>query len=164
MDSQVAPLHAILRLNTDLLLNCLDGLSDEEALRRLEGGGNTVAFLAAHLTDSRHFLANRLGHPLANRLSRYLAQASSIDDIVEWPSLAEQREWWRSVSRHLCDVVAARTPQDLRRADVHRFPLGDSTELGLITFLVQHDSYHIGQLGFLRRQLGKPGMAYTRST
>ena len=164
MDSQVAPLHAILRLNTDLLLNCLDGLSDEEALRRLEGGGNTVAFLAAHLTDSRHFLANRLGHPLANRLSRYLAQASSIDDIVEWPSLAEQLQRWGTVSRHLCDVVAARTPQDLRRADVHRFPLGDSTELGLITFLVQHDSYHIGQLGFLRRQLGKPGMAYTRST
>jgi uncharacterized damage-inducible protein DinB len=164
MDSQVAPLHAILQLNTDLLVNCLDGLSDEEALRRLEGGGNTVAFLAAHLTDTRHFLANRLGHPLANPLSRYLAEASSIEDVVEWPSLAEQREWWRAVSLHLCDVVASRTAEELRRSNVHRFPLGDSTELGLIAFLVQHDSYHIGQLGFLRRQLGKPGMAYTRAT
>ena len=164
MESQVAPLHAILQLNTDLLLNCLDGLSDEEALRRLEGGGNTVAFLAGHLTDTRHFLANRLGHPLANPLSRYLAEASSIEEVVEWPSLAEQREWWRTVSRHVCDVVAARTAEELRRSNVHRFPLGDSTELGLIAFLVQHDSYHIGQLGFLRRQLGKPGMTYTRGT
>lgn len=162
MDPQVAPLHAILELNTDLLLNCLDGLSDEEARRRLAGGGNTMAFLAAHLTDTRHFLANRLGHPIANPLSRYLAEASSIEDIVEWPTLAEQRDWWRAVSRHLCDVVAARTPEELRRSDVHRFPLGDSSELGLITFLVQHDSYHVGQLGFLRRQLGKPAMAYTR--
>jgi hypothetical protein len=41
MEPQVAPLCAILELNTDLLLNCLDGLSDEEALQRLEGGGNT---------------------------------------------------------------------------------------------------------------------------
>ena len=164
MESQVAPLHAILQLNTDLLLNCLDGLSDEEALRRLEGGGNTVAFLAGHLTDTRHFLANRLGHPLANPLSRYLAEASSIEGVVEWPSLAEQREWWRTVSRHLCDVVAARTAEELRRSNVHRFPLGDSTELGLIAFLVQHDSYHIGQVGFLRRQLGKPGMTYTLGT
>ncbi|HEY7614879.1 MAG TPA: DinB family protein [Gemmatimonadales bacterium] len=164
MESQVVPLHAILELNTDLLLNCLEGLSDEESLRRLEGGGNSVAFLAAHLTDTRHFLASRLGHPLANPLSRYLAQASSIDDIVEWPSLAEQREWWRAVSRHLCDVVAARTADDLRRPDVHRFPLGDSTELGLIAFLAQHDSYHVGQVAFLRRQLGKPAMAYTRGT
>jgi hypothetical protein len=100
MDPQAAPLHAILELNTDLLLNGLDGLSEEEALQRLEGGGNTIAFLATHL----------------------------------------------------------------RRSNVHRFPLGDSTELGLMAFLVQHDSYHIGQLGFLRRQLGKPAMAYTRGT
>jgi uncharacterized damage-inducible protein DinB len=162
MEPQVAPLHAILELNTDLLLNCLDGLSDEEALQRLAGGGNTVAFLAAHLTDTRHFLARRLGHPLANPLSRYLAEASSIDDIVEWPTVAEQRDWWRAVSRHLCAVVAARTPEELRRANVHRFPMEDSTELGLIAFLVQHDSYHIGQVGFLRRQLGKTAMTYTR--
>ena len=163
MEPQVAPLHAILELNTDLLLNCLDGLSDEEAHRRLAGGGNTVAFLAAHLTDTRHFLAQRLGRPLANPLSRYLAEASSLDDIVEWPSLAEQRDWWRAVSRHLGTVVAVRNAEELRRPNVHRFPLEDSTELGLIAFLVQHDSYHIGQIRFLRRQLGKPAMAYTRA-
>jgi uncharacterized damage-inducible protein DinB len=164
MDPQVVPLHAMLELNTDLLLNCLDGLSDEQAFRRLEGGGNTIAFLAAHLTDTRHFLAQRLGHALPNPLSRYLAQASSIEDIAEWPSLAEQRQWWRAVSRHVCDVVAARTAEDLRRPNLHRFPMGDSTELSLIAFLVQHDSYHIGQMGFLRRQLGEPAMAYTRGT
>jgi uncharacterized damage-inducible protein DinB len=162
MEPQVAPLHAILKLNTDLLLNCLDGLPEEDALQQLEGGGNTLAFLAAHLTDTRHFLANRLGHPLANPLSRYLAEASSIEEIVEWPTLAEQREWWRAVSRHVCDVLAGRTAEDLRRPDAHRFPLGDSTELGLIAFLVQHDSYHIGQMGFLRRQLRKPAMSYAR--
>jgi uncharacterized damage-inducible protein DinB len=164
MEPQVAPLRAILELNTDLLLNCLDGLSDEEARQRLEGGGNTIAFLAAHLTDTRHFLANRLGHPLANPLSRYLAEASSIEDIVEWPTLAEQREWWRAVSRHLCDVVGGRTAEELSRPNVHRFPMRDATELGLIAFLVQHDSYHIGQMGFLRRQLGKPAMAYARGS
>ena len=162
MEPQVAPLRTILELNTDLLLNCLDGLSDDEARRRLEGGGNTIAFLAAHLTDTRHFLATRLGHPLANPLSRYLAEASSIEDIVEWPTLTEQREWWRAVSRHLCEVLGRRTAEELSRPNVHRFPMGDATELGLIAFLVQHDSYHIGQMGFLRRQLGKPAMAYTR--
>jgi uncharacterized damage-inducible protein DinB len=162
MDPQVASLHAILELNTDLLLNCLDGVSDEEAHRRLTGGGNTLAFLAAHLTDSRHFLAGRLGHPLANPLSRYLAKASSIEDIVEWPTLDEQRTWWRAIGRHLGAVVAARTAEELRRADVHRFPMEDSSELGLLGFLVQHDSYHVGQMAFLRRQLGKPAMAYAR--
>lgn len=162
MEPQIAPLHAILALNTDLLLNCLEGLSEEDALRQLDGGGNTIAFLAAHLTDTRHFLVGRLGHPLANPLSRYLAEASSIEDIVEWPTLAELREWWLDVSRHLGDVLTRRTAEQLTRPNVHRFPLGDSSELGLIAFLVQHDSYHVGQMGFIRRQLGKPAMAYTR--
>ena len=136
MEPQIAPLHAILALNTDLLLNCLEGLSEEDALRQLDGGGNTIAFLAAHLTDSRHFLVGRLGHPLANPLSRYLAEASSIEDIVEWPTLAELREWWLDVSRHLGDVLTRRTAEQLTRPNVHRFPLGDSSELGLIAFLV----------------------------
>jgi len=50
----------------------------------------------------------------------------------------------------------------LARANVHRFPISDTTALGMITFLTQHDSYHIGQVGFLRRQLGKPAMTYGR--
>ena len=162
MEPQVAPLHALLELNTDLLLNCLDEISDAQARQRLAAGGNSLAFLAAHLTDTRHFLAARLGRPLGNPLSRYLAEASSIEDIAEWPSLAEQRAWWQEISRHLGAVVAARTAEELRRANVHRFPMGDSSELGLVAFLVQHDSYHIGQMAFLRRQLGKPAMAYTR--
>lgn len=162
MESQVAALHAMLELNTDLLLNCLDGLTDEEACRRVADRGNSIAFLTAHLTDTRHFLAQRIGQPMANPVSRYLAQASSIDDIIEWPTVEQQRGWWRAISRHLADAVAARTSDDLRRPGVHRFPMGDSTELGLIAFLAQHDSYHIGQAAFIRRQLGKPAMAYTR--
>ncbi len=35
-------------------------------------------------------------------------------------------------------------------------------ELGLSAFLMQHHSYHIGQMAFLRRQLGKPAMVYAR--
>ena len=64
MEPQVRPLAALYNLNTDLLLNCLEGLSDQEAQRRLEAGGNSITFLAEHLTDSRHFLVARLGHTL----------------------------------------------------------------------------------------------------
>jgi uncharacterized damage-inducible protein DinB len=32
----------------------------------------------------------------------------------------------------------------------------------MIAFLAQHDAYHIGQVAFLRRQLGRPAMSYAR--
>ena len=162
MDPQVAPLAALYELNTDLLLNCLDGLTDDEARRRLEAGGNSVTFLAGHLTDTRHFLANRLGHPLFNPLARYLADVRSIEEIRELPSLGEIRSAWQAVSTHVLAVLAELTPTDLAEPNVHRFPLEDTTRLGMIAFLAQHDSYHLGQIAFIRRQLGKPPMSYAR--
>jgi uncharacterized damage-inducible protein DinB len=164
MNPAVAPLAAILDLNTDLLLNCLDGLSEAEAQHRLQGGGNSLAFLIAHLADTRHFMATRLKRPLANPLTPLLADARSIDDIRGWPPLDDLRAAWRAIGDHLATVLPSLTAEELSEPNVHRFPLGDTTRLGMIAFLAQHDSYHVGQAAFLRRQIGKAAMAYTRGS
>jgi uncharacterized damage-inducible protein DinB len=163
MDARVVPLAMLYQLNTDLLINCLDGLSDREAQTRLEAGGNSITFLAAHLVDSRHFLVGRLERPLSNPLAQYLADVRSIDDITEWPSLDELRTEWLKISAHLQAVLSEFNADELDEPNVHRFPVEDTSRLGMIAFLVQHDSYHLGQVGFLRRQLGKPPMSYARS-
>jgi uncharacterized damage-inducible protein DinB len=162
MEPPVTPLASLFDLNTDLLLNCLEGLSDDEGQRRLEAGGNSVTFLASHLTDSRHFLVARLGHPLTNPLAHYLVDVRSIDDIQSLPTLEEIRPAWLAVSAHLQSVLAELTPRELAEPNSHGFPLSDSSRLGMVAFLVQHDSYHLGQIAFLRRQLGKPPMSYAR--
>jgi len=81
MNPAVAPLAAMLDLNTDLLLNCLDGLSEAEAQHRLQGGGNSLAFLIAHLTDTRHFLATRL----------HVGQAAFLRRQIGKPAMAYTR-------------------------------------------------------------------------
>jgi uncharacterized damage-inducible protein DinB len=162
MEPQVAPLAAILDLNTNLLLNSLEGLGETEARVRLPGGGNSISFLAAHLTDTRHFLAARIGQPLANPLTRYLGEARAIEDIATWPSLAELRDAWCAVSAHLARALAGLSVAEIARPNLHRFPIADGTLVGMLAFLAQHDSYHVGQVAFLRRQLGKPPMTYTR--
>ena len=162
MEPQVRALAALYNLNTDLLLNCLEGLSDQEAQRPLEAGGNSITFLAEHLTDSRHFLAARLGHTLLNPIAHYLADVRSMDDITEWPSLEEIRPAWLGVSAHLQSVLDRLTAAELAEPTAQRFLAEDTTRLGMVTFLAQHDSYHLGQIGFIRRQLGKSPMSYAR--
>jgi uncharacterized damage-inducible protein DinB len=162
MEAAVAPLAGILQLNTGLLRNCLANVSDDEARRRLAAGGNSMLFLAAHLTDSRHFLAARLARPLENPLTPYLEKARGIEDITDWPPLAEVLAAWQAVSAHLLAALAEIPAAELAIPNAHRFPVPDSSRLGMIAFLTQHDSYHLGQLAFLRRQLGKPAMAYSR--
>jgi uncharacterized damage-inducible protein DinB len=160
MDERAGPLAEMLRLNTRLLLNCIDGVSEEEASARAAGGTNSIAFLVAHLIDSRHYLLRTLGGTAENPLSPHLDGARSIDEIESLPSLAAMREAWSAVSAELSEHIGSLDGATLGAAATQRFPIGDRSVLGVLTFLAQHDSYHVGQLSLLRRQLGLPAMKY----
>jgi phytoene synthase len=68
----------------------------------------------------------------------------------------------RRVSTHLHGVLERLTAAELAEPTAQRFLAEDTTRLGMVTFLAQHDSYHLGQIGFIRRQLGKSPMSYAR--
>jgi uncharacterized damage-inducible protein DinB len=155
------PLVEILRLNTDLLRNALDGVSETHAAERV-AGANPAAFLAAHLVDARHFLADLLGAPLANPLANLLRDARSADDVPTLPPLADILAAWDAVAAHLDRVLTAATPERLAAPAPQRFPVTDASLAGGIAFLMQHESYHVGQVALLRRQLGYPAMTYHR--
>ena len=160
MDPRVEPLAAILRLNTRLFLNCLDGVTDDTGRARHASGVNSATFIAAHVTDSRFFALRTLGGALENPLSPFLDKAKSIDEISDWPALDVVRTAWKDVSTALDAQLAAATAEDLSAAVDVRFPGVERTRLGALTFLVQHDSYHLGQLALLRKPAGLPAMSY----
>lgn len=163
MEAHLRPLAAIFDLNTDLVLSCTDGLGEARANQRLEGGGNSIAFLLAHLVDARHFLASLLGSPLPNPVGELLAEVRSIDEVTRLPPLVELVEAWGAVSAHLAGVLDRLRPSDLEAPVAQPFPIPGGTALEAIAFLAQHDSYHLGQIAFLRRQLGLPAMRYDRA-
>lgn len=160
MDSRIAPLAEILRLNTKLFRNCLDGLSDEQAATRPSGATNNAAFVAAHLTNSRFYLLNALGVQASDPLAPYLDGRASLDDLATLPPLSAIQEAWTSASRLLRDRLDALTPADLDAPSTAKFPLFNGTLLATLTFLVQHDSYHVGQLSMLRKYCGLPAMRF----
>jgi len=160
MDPRVEPLVAILRLNTRLFLNCLDGVTDDTGRLRHASGVNSATFIAAHVTDSRFFMLRTLGGALENPLSPFLDKAKSIDEITDWPSLDTVRAAWKDVSFAVDTRLDTATADELSTAVDARFPGVERTRLGALTFLVQHDSYHLGQLALLRKPAGLPAMSY----
>ncbi len=152
----------LLDLNADLLLNATDQVTPEQASQALTPGGNTIAFLVAHLVDSRHFAATLLDAPLPNPLSASLDKARSIAEVRDLPPLPELRAAWVAISRHLGRALAMVDAAKLAGPASQRFPGSDGTLNGTLGFLVQHDSYHLGQVAMLRRQVGLPPMSYTR--
>ena len=158
----LSPLASTLELNTVLFLNCLDGISEEKATERVNGRGNSISFLAAHMIDARHFIATMLGLPLANPIGTALSNVQNIEDAPAIPSLSALTSEWVAVSSHLNHILEAPILVDLSQPAPHSFPISDSSILGGIAFLVQHDSFHLGQIAFLRRQLGFKAMSYSQ--
>lgn len=159
MHPSVIPLASILRLNTELLLNCLEALDEEIATRRVEPGCNSIAFLVAHLTESRHFIANLLGHSLPSPFSPAFTNARDLEQAGPLPDLPTLRAHWERIAAHLAVVIERLDTPQLAQAS-QPLPGSDGTLLGALAFLVQHESYHLGQIALLRRQHGLPAMLY----
>jgi uncharacterized damage-inducible protein DinB len=161
VNDRLQPLYEILRMNSRLFLNCLDGMDEDQARWRPTERTNSAAFLALHLVDSRHYMAKLVGAETRNPFAPLLEGAMSIDDIREYPSLDAIRDAWKAVTGNLRVRFKSLEADDLARPAPNRFPASeDPSLLGALTFLLQHDSYHIGQLALLRKQAGLEAMSY----
>ena len=161
MHTSVTPLKSTLDLNTRLYLNCLDGVTDEMATKRPNGQTNHMAFLAVHVLDARYYLAKGAGLDIECPFKDALEGARGLDDIEDYPSLDAVRDAWKDVSARLSSRLEALTDADLNGKAPYDFPIdGGETILGMLAFLTQHDSYHVGQLAILRRYLGLDAMSY----
>jgi len=161
MDPRVAPLAGTLRLNERLFRNCLDGVTEEQARVRPSDATNSAAFVAAHMAESRFYTLKVLGAERPNPLVPYLGEWRGIDEIQVWPSLSEIESAWTDASGALAARIEAITPAELDAPSGTKMPIEDTSVLGLFSFMVQHDSYHLGQLSLLRKHCGLPAMAYS---
>jgi uncharacterized damage-inducible protein DinB len=163
MDPRLIPLVEILRLNTKLYANCLDGLGDEAACVRPSGKGgmNSAAFIAAHLVDSRYWMLGLLGGKQASPLKGCEGGFNNINQVTSYPSLSEIQTAWNTVGETLDRQLNATTSAQLEAKHDLGFTMGDNSLLGILTFMAQHESYHLGQLGLLRKHAGLEAMAYS---
>ena len=156
----VRQLAAAADLNRRLFLNCLDAVSDTDALRRPNELVNNMAFIACHVLDARHYLARFLGLGLANPFDALLGNVQSIADVTSLPPLEMVRAEWARVSTEVHACLSGLSASELTRPSPQRFPIPDATFGGAIEFQLHHESYHIGQLALIRKFCGYPAMTY----
>ena len=160
MNERVAPLYEILKLNSRLFLNCLDGMSEDQARWRPNADTNNATFIAMHMVDARCRLAALVGLKVESPFGAALKAAKTIDDIKAWPRLEEVCGAWKAVTGELRERFKQIGPDDLAKVMPSKYPTDDPTVLGAVAFLLHHDTYHLGMLSLLRKQVGLPAMTY----
>jgi uncharacterized damage-inducible protein DinB len=151
----------MLDMNSKLLRNCLDGVSDEVARRQPNPETNSVAFLACHVVDARDYLAQLLGvERTGPQLHHNMQTYAAVVNQEKEPPLSEILSAWGAVTTDLRRRLQELDAKTLDRESPQSFPIEDGSLFGAIVFLLHHESYHIGQIALVRKYNGVGSMRY----
>ena len=154
------PLELILNLNEKLFLNALKGVTDAQAKERLSDHNNSLIWVATHIIWSRYNMTKLLGKPGNNPYLGMFENFKPLDNTMKFPTLAEVKTEWKKASDLLKEGLASATDEYMDSESPFKNPTGDKSFTGAIAFLAEHESYELGQLGFLKKLHTKEAMSY----
>jgi DinB family protein len=144
----------IYKLNNGVVTRTLDGLSDDEVWQSPPGGGNPIGWILGHLAEYRTSLLALLGSPLQTEWQpRLFGRGAVRGDRRVYPPRASIVSTWNATHAAMRDAFAAATAAQLSGPPAIELP-GVRTLADQIAFGAFHESYHVGQMGYVRRQLG----------
>ena len=80
------------------------------------------------------------------------------DPLVSYPSMAEIKNAWVSISDELfASMERAGDDQFTKKIEMN-IPIGDKTVRGAVLFFTYHEGWHIGQISYARRGMGMEGL------
>ena len=144
-----------------LALN-LAGVTHEESLVAPDAGGNCVNWIAGHLLASRGRILTLLGGEAVlseEEMQPYRRGAKGFAPASALP-LGRLTDGLQRSGNEILERLASLPEGSLdEMLDPSTFPVPPEipTRGALISFLLFHESYHGGQIGLLRRMLGKKG-------
>lgn len=148
------------RFNTQTAAVITGALGPGDWALRPAGGGNSPHWILGHVVATRRALRRMLGEqlepaPWEASFSRGASPGSGEER--DYPAPAELLADLEDSDAHLAPALAGLDAAALRREVGRSFPDGSTTVGGAVHFLYFHETYHLGQLGLLRRMAGQPG-------
>jgi DinB superfamily len=158
VDPVIAPSVAIFEINRGLFDQALDGLSREQLVRGASESSNPILWIAGHVANTRFGLSAMLGRKLHRPWGDIFNRSATRPAADGYPELSVIRGAWTDVGAALMARFEELTDTELRAPAPRPFPIPDKSLRGAIAFLAYHEGYHLGQMSYVRKWLGLPGL------
>lgn len=145
-------------MHTKFFKSALDGISDEDAGKRMDTKANHIAWLAGSLVQQRFDLATLLGDEQKSAADDLFKNNKGIQDDTVYPSLDTYRKDWEKISPILRDLLMNSSEEQLNK--ILEFPGMSFSLFELISFNTYREANMIGQIALWRRLLNYDGMKY----
>jgi len=159
MIAEYAPLAHLYGLNDWLLHRLVADFTDAD-WRVRDAAGHTPRWVLGHLATYRLRVADLMGltaEPAA--WTDAFVRGTSDADVPAEIDLEQVVRAFHEAQRRMVDRWEHLDSDQLAMPAGRTLPDGSDTVGGALRFLAWHETYHLGQLGLLRRLAGKPGVA-----
>lgn len=147
-------------LQTRLFNNVLEEVTDLESDNQLNDKVNHLKWLAGHLTNTRLSMYQIGGFEEDKSFDEFFAHGKAIDKNLNYPTIASIIEKWNEISPKLSNGFKNLPEEMLDSEAPVNVPIADNSMRSFLGFLMHHEAYHLGQMGILRKYIGKEAMSY----
>jgi DinB superfamily len=147
------------QMNAQLFEKSLEGLTSEEWCCCPSKSPNGLIWVAGHIVWSRSralaFLGTQWSKPWLNQFER----GAKPGEADQYPATEEIVAAWHEVKATLNAALENVSEEALAAPGPERVPSFDGKVSGLLGFFAWHESYHVGQMAYIRRCLGHTQVA-----
>lgn len=142
------------KFNAGVFNKVVEGIAPESWFVRPGSKSNHLLWVAGHAVWSRKMVLQMLGIGCSRPWEKLFARGASPADAEQYPKPAEILAAWAEVSGKLDTALDEVSAETLSQPAPPQSPSFDGRMSGTIAFFSAHESYHIGQMGYLRKWLG----------
>jgi uncharacterized damage-inducible protein DinB len=152
-----APIAMIFKINDDLLSRAVDGLTNEELWHSPTDKNNPMLWLLGHVTQTRSAVLRIVGEPFHTAWGDLFSRGARLQDRARYPTVEEIMSVLNQITQRLYAKFESLDDARLALPAKGSIPLAE-TLADQLTFLAFHESYHVGQIAYARKALGRPGL------
>ena len=154
MDTDFTHVRGMFKFNTDIVNRAIAGVSAEDWFRKPGDDSNHLMWVMGHIVVHRGRTLNTLGVDWDAPWATLFARGSERVDTGAYPSSEEMLDAWNKVSTELAAALGNVPAEALAQTAPKGPPTFDGKTSGTVAFYAFHDTYHTGQISFLRKWLG----------
>jgi uncharacterized damage-inducible protein DinB len=144
---------SIYQRNEAMLAKEIDELNAEQWTSRPLETSNSALWILGHIVWARSRGLKLLGVDWTAPWLKYFERGSKPEDSVNYPPCGEVIAAWKELMEKLPVALASSSPEAMAAPASQPSPSLDGTIGGMMSFLAMHETYHIGQMAYVRRLL-----------
>jgi DinB superfamily len=154
METDITNTAGMFKFNTDIVNKAIDGVAPEHWFKNPGDDSNHLMWIMGHLVVHRGETLKALGVDWNKDWASLFSPGADRLADTAYPSTGEMLAAWQQVSAELANALQ-QSPADVLGKDAPKGPPTFNGKVsGTVAFYAFHDTYHVGQISYLRKWLG----------